>query len=145
MPRSPRLPPLCRSPFKPSCVSDLFICGLQADSMRCHSRDSEPQRVRFPVLVRDDLSLVLEKRPIQGLPEYQSSPEEKLNHCVTSLPRSNASLLPNSLTRTAHPALSLQSREPCCSGNSIFNRLQASPATAETCFLRFRMEGHLYL
>jgi len=27
MPRSPRLPPLCRSPFKPSRVSDFFISG----------------------------------------------------------------------------------------------------------------------
>ncbi len=48
--------------------------------MRCHSRDSEPQRVRFPVFVRDDLSLAPQKRPIQGLPKYQGSPKEKFNH-----------------------------------------------------------------
>jgi hypothetical protein len=36
--------------------------------------------VRFPVFVRDDLSLVPEKRPIQGLSKYQSSPNEKFNH-----------------------------------------------------------------
>ncbi len=41
------------------------------------------------------------------------------------------SSFPNSLTRTAHPALSLRSPEPCCSGSSIFDRLQASPATVE--------------
>jgi hypothetical protein len=44
------------------------------------SRDSEPQRVPFPVFVGDDLSLVPEKRPIQGLSKYQSSPKEKFNH-----------------------------------------------------------------
>jgi len=69
MTRSPRLRPLCRS-------------------RRWRRGDSEPQRVRFPVFVRDDLSLVPEKRPIQGLSKYQSSPKEKFNHCGASLPRS---------------------------------------------------------
>ncbi len=55
------------------------------------------------------------------------------------------SSFPNSLTRTAHPALSLRSPEPCCSRSSIFNRLQAFSRHRGTCFLRLRVEVHLYL
>lgn len=58
----------------------LSVLRRQPHSVRCRPRDSEPQRVRFPVLVADGRSSALEKGPIQDLSKYQTSPKEQFNH-----------------------------------------------------------------
>ena len=58
----------------------LSVLRRQPHSVRCRPRDSEPQRVRFPVLVADGRSLALEKGPVQDLSKYQTSQKEQFNH-----------------------------------------------------------------
>lgn len=73
----------------------LFIhLRRQPHSVRCRPRDSEPQRVRFPVFVADGRSLALEKGPIQDLSKYQTSPKEKFNHRAAYLVISEAKSSP---------------------------------------------------